>query len=117
MTQDIGEWLSEFKEAWAKKDVETVMGLFSDDVDYFETPFVEFEDKDKLRDEWRSIETQQDIALELEIFNSEEERYTVLWSLSYIENGKEFRSKGVYLIKLNSENRCYEFAQYPVTPE
>ena len=117
MSRDIDEWLKKFKQAWIGKDVDRVMELFTDDVDYFETPFIEFENKDELREEWESIKAQEDIDLELEVFGSEEERFTVIWNLSYREDGKELDSRGVYLIKLNEENRCFEFAQYPVTPE
>ncbi|MEF8880865.1 MAG: nuclear transport factor 2 family protein [Candidatus Nanohaloarchaea archaeon] len=117
MGKDIHAWLSDFKEAWIEKNVDEVMEIFTDDVDYFETPFIEFENKKELRDEWNSIEDQKDIDLDLEIFNSEGEKHTVLWSLEYKNCGEAFISKGVYLIKLNSENKCYQFAQYPITPE
>lgn len=117
MSRDIDGWLKEFKEAWIGKDVDRVMELFTDDVDYYETPFLEFESKDELRDEWKTIQDQKDIEIEFEVFNSEEDRFAVIWSLSYTQDGEVSESKGVYLMKLNSENKCYEFAQYPVTPE
>ena len=117
MTREIEKWLTDFKQAWKEKDIDAVLELFTDEVDYYETPFHEFENKDELRDEWESIRDQENIGLEFEVFNSEEDRFTVIWSLNYTQNGEAYESKGVYLIELNSENKCYRFAQYSVAPK
>ncbi len=117
MSRDIEKWLSKFKHAWIEKDIDRVMALFTDKVEYYETPFLKFEDKKQLRDEWETIQKQEDVNLNFEVFNSEDDRFTIIWSLTYTENGNTCESKGAYLIELNSENKCYRFAQYPVTPK
>lgn len=113
MTRGIEAWLQEFREAWMQKDIDSVMQLFTDDVEYFETPFQRLE-KGELREEWRSIRDQESIGLEFEIFASEGKRHTVVYSFECIIDGEDYQSEGVYLIKLNSEGLCEKFRQYPV---
>jgi hypothetical protein len=70
-----------------------------------------------LRKEWRSIKEQQNIQLKTEVFSRDQGKFTVKWRLSYSKDGKENSLEGIYLIKLNSENKCYEFWQYSVSSE
>lgn len=109
---DIENWLEDFERNWEKKDIESVLELFTEDVDYYETPFEKLDNKKELREEWRSIKNQSDIELETEIFSKEEDKFTVKWRLQYSKNREQNILKGIYLIKLNSRNKCYEFWQY-----
>jgi hypothetical protein len=88
------------------------MNLFTEDVDYFETPYREISDREALRDEWRSIMDQEDINLEFEVYSRDRNKYTVKCSLGYFEDGVENKLKGVYLIELEGQNKCKEFWQY-----
>lgn len=109
---DIEEWRDSFEQAWKSQDVESVLDLFTDDVDYYETPSEKLENKEQLREEWQTVKDQQDIEIETEVFSGDGDRFTVKWSLSYTRSGEENSLKGIYLIKLNSDNKCYEFWQY-----
>ena len=109
---DIEKWLEDFERTWKKKNVESVLELFTDDVDYYETPFEKLDNKEDLKDEWRSVKDQQELELETEIFSREDGKFTVKWNLRYTKNGEQNILKGIYLIKLNSDNKCYEFWQY-----
>lgn len=109
--RDIEEWLEKFRKNWKAGKVNKVMELFADDVEYHETPFQKLEG-DELRSEWEGVKNQKDIDLGFDIFSRYEEKYTVKWSLEYTEDGERNCLKGIYLIKLNSENKCYEFWQY-----
>lgn len=109
--RDIEKWLEKFRESWKSGDVDNVLNLFAEDVEYHETPFLKLEG-DELRSEWEGVKEHRDIDLDFEVFTEKDGRYTVQWSLSYKQNGERRRLKGVYLIELNSENRCREFWQY-----
>ncbi|QGA80085.1 YybH family protein [Candidatus Nanohalobium constans] len=112
MGRDIRKWLQKFEKSWKSQDVESVLELFTGDVVYYETPTQKLESKDEIREEWEGIESQKDIELDFEVFSADEEKFTVKWSLSYFQNGKQRDLNGIYLIGLNKENKCFEFRQY-----
>lgn len=112
MTRDIQKWLEEFRQSWRSKDIDSVMSLFTDDVKYHETPFEKLESKEKIREEWESVKDQEDVHLKSELFSKDREKFTVRWRLSYKIQGQKKELKGVYLIKLNENNKCFEFWQY-----
>lgn len=107
----ISTWLQKFKQNWKKGNVDKVLELFTDDVDYYETPSTKLENEE-LRREWKNVKQQEEISLDLELFSSTENRHTVQWELSYTQDGEENNLKGIYLIKLNQEGKCKEFWQY-----
>jgi ketosteroid isomerase-like protein len=109
--RDIEEWLGKFRKNWELGNIDKVLELFTEDVDYHETPFQQIKAAD-LRSEWEGVKNQNEIDLEFDVFSSNDEKYTVQWSLEYTENGERNRLKGIYLIKLNENNKCYEFWQY-----
>jgi ketosteroid isomerase-like protein len=109
--EDIEAWLQEFKKNWKERNVDEVLDLFTEDVDYWETPSEKL-GPEELREEWESVKEQEDIQLDFEVFSRDKGKYTVQWELSYIEDGEENELKGVYLIKLNKEGKCEEFWQY-----
>lgn len=107
----IDQWLNRFEQAWKDKDVEKVVKLFTEDVDYFETPLQKIE-ADQLEKEWETVKQQEDIELSTEVFSEASNRYTVQWSLSYRENGEKKELDGIYLIVLDDRGLCKEFWQY-----
>lgn len=111
---NIYNWLDDFEQAWESKDVDRVMNLFADDVDYYETPFQEFSSREELRREWETVREQQDIKISTEVFSHEKDKFTVKWKLSYSKAGDQKVLKGIYLIRLDSDNKCFEFWQYAV---
>jgi len=112
MTRDIEQWLSEFKDAWLARDVPAVLDLFTDDVIYYETPSERLDGKDAVRAAWTEIHEQEAVSLDLDIFSRTPPQYTVQWRLSYRKNEEGREIRGVYLIKLDADNTCYEFWQY-----
>jgi ketosteroid isomerase-like protein len=112
MASEIGDWLDNFRDAWISKDIDRVIDLFADEVDYFETPSRELADKKEIREEWQSVRKQEDISLNCDLFCSEGNKHTVKWSLSYVKDGKQTDLKGIYLIELNDEGKCTSFWQY-----
>ncbi len=109
---DIEVWMKKFRERWIAKDIDGVIELFADDVDYFETPYQEIKDLEALREEWEPIGNQEDIELGYEIYSRDGNKFTVKWDLKYSQDRERNQLKGIYLIELNEGNKCVEFWQY-----
>ena len=68
---NIHQWLQRFSQAWKEHNIEVVLSLFHDDVQYWETPSDQVIGKYALRNEWEYILKQEKIILDLEIFSQE----------------------------------------------
>lgn len=107
---DINQWLTAFNYSWTTHNIDSVMNLFSDDVEYWETPHYKLDSKDHLRQEWQVILTQQDIKLQTRVFSSSpDNKHAVLWQLSYVRDDELRESAGTYLICLNDMGLCNFF--------
>jgi hypothetical protein len=80
---DIQQWLETFIQAWTRNDVDTVLSLFSHEVEYWETPFVKLDTFDRLTDVWRGIRNQKDIAVSIEAYGSSGNAHCIKWNLRY----------------------------------
>lgn len=107
----MNDWLEKFKGSWINKDLQGVMSLFSDNVVYFETPFLKLNSKKKILDEWQAIMNQENIDFRYSVFSETDSRGTVIWDLSYKRNGEQFNYKGTYLIELDNQGLCKYFHQ------
>lgn len=82
----IDSWLKDFENHWKKGKAGKVLTLFTENVDYYETPSTKL-DNEEIRKEWTGIKHQENIELQLELFSSTGQKHTVKWSLSYQKNG------------------------------
>lgn len=108
---EINEWLEKFKYLWINKDLQGVMSLFSDDVTYFETPFLQLKSMEEIFNEWKVVLEQESINFDYSVFSETNRKSTILWDLSYTLNGNKYNYKGIYLIKLNDQGLCRYFHQ------
>lgn len=108
----IEHWLQKFKSAWIEKDVDKVMGLFSDDVEYWENPYKQLAGKEAIRAEWEIVRSQEHMQLEMTVYSREVNQHTVLWQLSYTDEQQTVSSwSGLYLIELDRTGKCTYFYQ------
>jgi hypothetical protein len=107
---DITSWLEEFRKSWTSHDVEKVLSLFTEGVEYWENPYRLLQTRAELQAEWQGIQRQNSIELKTEVLFSEDKQYAVIWHLQY-ENqiGATQIWAGTYLIKLNEQGLCYYF--------
>lgn len=106
----VEKWLDDFCAAWMNKDVEAATSLFSQDVEYWETPFKKLKSFEELRREWQGVHEQYGIQVHTELFCSDNNHHAVRWKLSYTNKDKVARElAGTYLISLNDEGRCNYF--------
>ena len=108
--QKIEKWLNQFQTSWKTHNIKNVLNLFSENVEYWETPFIQISNFNELKKEWTYINKQKNINIETEIFSAVNDRYSVKWFLTYQDekNNKKILG-GVYLIKLNANNQCDYF--------
>ena len=107
----INNWLTKFKTAWIEHDINQVLELFTDDVEYWETPYQQVLDKAQLENEWSAIKNQRNITLDLNVFASQDNKHAVRWRLSY-ENDQGLQNwAGTYLLELNTNGECTYFLQ------
>jgi hypothetical protein len=109
---EIEHWLQRFKERWKSHNVDGVMELFAEGVDYYETPFRKLESRQEIRAEWMQVKQQRNIEIDTDVFASDGPRHTVKYSLKYTEDGDRRELRGVYLVTLNEEGECTEIWQY-----
>lgn len=108
----ITDWIDIFRTCWKNHDVDGVMDLFTDDVEYWETPFKKVKNIKELRSEWEYVKTQHDIAISCNVFAQEENNYAIMWNLTYRSTDNESKHyKGTYLLRLNSNGKCDYFFQ------
>lgn len=107
----INKWLDNFKTAWLTKDIDAVLNLFDEGVEYWETPNKKV-DVTKLKNEWLGIHLQDNISLDLSVYSSQDKRFTVKWRLSYTDQQATQQNwSGIYLVELNNDNKCTYFYQ------
>lgn len=107
----IKEWLSKFVKFWENKDVDKVRSLFSENFEYWETPFKKLE-IEEFDNEWSVINRQENLQITTEVVCSEAQTHTVMWGLQYDSSGSTYNWKGLYLIKLDDNTGlCSYFYQ------
>lgn len=107
----IETWLISFTSAWKAKDLDSVLDLFSDDVEYWENPFTILCTKEEIRKEWSVIAKQKNIQLSTEVVLSQDYKYLVKWNLIYTKDEDISNWAGVYIISLNTTGKCHYFYQ------
>jgi len=107
----INEWLDKFKNGWLNRDIDRILGIFDEHVEYWETPNKKV-DFANLKNEWQAIQSQDSINLDLSVYSSHANRYTVKWKLSYNDQQATQQNwSGIYLVELDNKNKCTYFYQ------
>jgi len=106
---NVEKWLDTFHTAWKNHDIEKVMSLFTDNVEYWETPHYLVGSKNELRKEWAAIDSQTDIQVRSKVFSSVDNKHSIIWHLRYAKQGKTHESGGTYLIQLDTRGLCNYF--------
>lgn len=110
--QNIETWMKQFSQEWAQYNIEKVMSLFTQDVEYWESPYEKFENFEEMQDAWEYIKTQRNICFSYDVFSWDAGKYAIEWTLKYEWNSdKKQIWSWIYLIKLNEKNLCYYFKQ------
>lgn len=107
---DIEAWLSELKRAWSSHDIDALLSLFAEDVEYWETPHKQLMSFEDIRSEWQGVTSQKDIQITTTVYASIDDKHTIIWDLQYVDPGNVKRVwSGTYLITLNNNGLCIYF--------
>ena len=103
----IERWIEKFTAAWLNDDIAGMMKLFSDNVQYWETPFQKFANKTELAQAWKYIHKQKDISLNTECVGEN----VVKWDLRYTLDSQRKHWAGVYVMQIDESGLCNYFWQ------
>lgn len=107
----ITDWLDKFKRHWVEKNLAGVRTLFTEDVEYWETPYKRIDGVDNVVDEWRAVLSQSSISIDTKVVVDDNNAHVVKWKLTYTMDGSDHSWSGLYLVRLSAEDRCYYFYQ------
>ncbi len=104
-------WLENFRNFWLKKDIDSVLNLFSDELEYFETPYFKIENKNVLKKEWEAINEHNIDKINFDVFCEYENKIVVQFEYFYEKDWKNKKYLWVYLIKFDKNWKCNYFYQ------
>lgn len=114
---NINQWLDELKRAWEQHDIEAAVALFTDDVQYFETPFSKV-NPERLHDLWSDIRGCIDTKVTCELYAVGGEKHSVIWHATWKNTVGEVQEKGgTYLVTLNDQGKCNYFYRTSMSVE
>ena len=102
----IEKWLSEFKDYWIEKDINGVIWLFSDNIEYRENPYEKYTNREDIKKLWEYIDCQENIILNFDVFCSNEDKHSVYRQLKYDKDWISNEWRWSYLIKIGKDNKC-----------
>lgn len=108
---NIENWLTDFKSCWVEKDIDSLLCLFSDQVEYYETSTQKLTGKEEISEVWQEVKNQENINLEFSLYCSEKNRHSVKWKLDFTADNGNFDCYGLYLIELDNQGKCSFFYQ------
>ena len=100
-------WCLNLKETWKAKNVQRVMDLFDQKVEYYETPTTQINTMQEIQQMWEEIESQNTDNIEFNILCQNEECCIVNFILK-----DDISYDMIYQVKLNNENKCIFLKQW-----
>ena len=109
-------WLEGYRQAWETRDPGAAAVLFSEDVEYYETPFVEpARGRNGVYGYWKNaVENQSDVSFAHEIVSLSGSRAVVRWRASFkrASSGVTTRLDGVFLLEFDDQGRCRRLREW-----
>lgn len=114
---NIDQWLDELKRAWEQHDIDAAVALFSDDVEYWESPF-ERVIPEKLHDLWQDVHGCVSTHVDCEVYSQQDNRYAVVWHATWKDlQGEPQERGGTYLVTLDDTGKCNYFYRTSMSKE
>ena len=100
-------WCLKLIENWNSKDVDKIMELFNEDIEYYETPTMKINTIQERKEMWKEIESQNTDNIEFNIICQNENCCIVNFILK-----DEVSYDMIYQIKLNDKGKCIFLKQW-----
>lgn len=100
-------WCLKLKENWQSKDVEQIMELFDEKVEYYEIPTMKINTIQEIKQMWEEIESQSTDNIEFSIICQNEDCCIVNFILK-----DKVSYDMIYQIKLNDKSKCIFLKQW-----
>lgn len=114
--KSFSKWLDNLGKAWILKDPDAASNLCSDDVVYFEDPFLPpLKGKNAVKKVWLDVPTsQKDIKFKYKILTVTPDLGVARWAASFtrVPVNTKAELEGIYLVKLDKTGLCKEFHQW-----
>lgn len=101
------KWCKNLKKYWQEKDINNIINLFDENVEYYETPNQKLSSSEELRMVWEEIKDQDTKNIEVKILCTENNKCIA----NFLLTGKETYDM-IYEIVLNENNKCTYFKQW-----
>ena len=106
---ELETWLHRYGGAWEARDPDAAVKLFTEDAEYFETPFAEpARGTDGVRTYWANATGKQnEVQFRFEILACSGNRGVARWSADIVSStGVSVRLDGVFLLDFAEDGRC-----------
>lgn len=105
--RDYYKWCIELKDNWKLKNIDAIVNLFDERVEYYETPVMKIDNIKKIKTMWEEIKEQNTEDIQFEIICKSDEccivNYILRDTISY---------DMIYQIKLNEKGKCMFLKQW-----
>ena len=113
---DFKEWLEAYRKASEGGDLKAAAELFSQDAEYFETPFSNpIIGREAIHRYWsEAANAQKDVQFSYEILAVKENRGIALWKGKFIsvQSGSQVLLNGVLLVEFDRQGQCFKFREW-----
>lgn len=110
------EWLEAYKKAWESRKPESVLELFTEDAEYFETPFgTPSTGKDKILEYWQNVPMlQRNIHFDYQIISVQNDTGYCRWQATFIRenSGAQVALDGIFQVEFAPSGSCQVFREW-----
>lgn len=120
-SRDFHEWLQRYGAAWETRDPKAAASLFSEDAEYFWTPFQQpKKGRTEITEAWRdATERQREVRFQFKILAIAEGVGLAWWhtSLIRVASGNEIELDGILMAEFDNAGLCRTFREWWHTNE
>jgi ketosteroid isomerase-like protein len=113
---DLDRWLDKYGRAWERGDAEASIGLYSEDVRYYETPFdaPEIGHESVRRYCLEAAGAQRDVRFSHEAYSMEGDTGIARWRASFVRvpSGMHVELDGIFVLRFDGDGKCRELREW-----
>jgi ketosteroid isomerase-like protein len=110
------DWLHRYGQAWERADPAAAAQLFTEDCNYFETPYSEpARGRDGVQAYWTAVpDSQADVTFQFGLLAVKSETVIAHWSASFtrVASGVRVELDGVFVLTFDASGLCSELREW-----